>query len=319
MKSPVKMYNLKPIVEQGFTVELPKCMYKLSNIHEKRSTEEHVSSPARNLDIFDQVKQFLKNCQDIPGMAELEAKQHNILEQLAELKKQISSLRQNLSIQSDENSKNTIPVMQCIKPISNANLLPDTLVVNSNPSNPPYSLELLQRLLQKQIGLTVTSYLHSSVSSLPEESSKLKDSLVNFKPLTGVPVINISLIWKNINSNAEFLITHTPISGEVNLLRFLSRSANTNLNYDAEANSFEIDSLLDQSYLLVRSKTKVERAGILQTFNQSLGKAEWLLGKKQAGIADVAVYSAIKQAAVANQLSANLAKWYQRCCVLVAA
>lgn len=57
------MYTLKPVVVHDFAVEIPKCMYRLSNIHSPRKvdgSEEHVSSPAKKLDIFDQVKQFLK-------------------------------------------------------------------------------------------------------------------------------------------------------------------------------------------------------------------------------------------------------------------
>lgn len=63
MPSSIKMYHLKPVVVRDFVVKTPKCMYKLANIHSPKkvdSLENHVTPPNRNLDIFDQVKQFLK-------------------------------------------------------------------------------------------------------------------------------------------------------------------------------------------------------------------------------------------------------------------
>jgi len=315
MKAPIRMYSLKPIVVHDFVIETPKCMYRLNNIDGRRivdGSEDHVSSPAKKLDIFDQ------NCQEIPGMADLEAKQTDILEQLAQLKKQIYSLRCDLNIGKDSGAEEIPASTQCTRRILNKNSLPESLVIASNPSSPPYSLELLQRLLQNQIGLAVTSYLHSSVVSLPEPANRLKESLANFSPPAGIPVISVRLIWKNVNSNSEFLLSHIPISGEVNLLRFLSRLATTNLSYDSDADSVEIDSLLDQCYLLVRAKTKAERTSILQSFSKSLSKShQWLVGRNRAGIADLAAYSAIRQCLGPNDLGANLTKWYQRCGSLV--
>lgn len=311
MNGPTKMYLMKPIVNHDFIVELPQCMYRKKNIHRPRNTadgtEDHVSSSDKKLDIFDQ------NCEGIPGMAELEAKQNSILEQLAHLKKQIYSLKHDLNIQNDSSS-NEIPVLvKHPNPKSNKNTIPENIAINVNPASPPYSLEVLQRLLQNEIGLVVTSYIHSSVVSLPEPVSQLKESLVNFKPKSGIPVIKIRLIWKNLNSNGEFLLSHTPMVGEVNLLRFISRLTSSDLNYESDPNSVEVDSILDHCYLLVRAKTKTERTNILQVFNKSLSKSQWLVGKTRAGVADIAAYSAIKQSVAPNDLSVNLGKWYERC------
>lgn len=317
MNGPMKMYRMKPVFKHDFTVELPNCMYKMNNIHSQRNIgdgpEDHVSSPSKKLDIFDQ------NCQEIPGMAELEAKQSDILEQLAQLKKQISSLKCDLKLQNGSSS-NEVPVsIKFVRPVRITSSLPESIVLNANPSSPPYSLEILQRLLQNQIGLAVTSYLHSTVVSLPEPTLRLKESLVNFKPKSGVPVINVKLIWKNLDSNAQFLLSHTPVTGEVNLLRYLSRVTNSKLSYDSDANSLEIDSILDQCFLLVRAKTKAERTNILQIFSKALSKSQWLVGKNQAGIADIAAYSAVKQSLSPNELSVNLGKWFERCQMLVTA
>jgi len=76
-------------------------------------------------------------------------------------------------------------------------VLPDSLVITVNPLNPPYSLELLQKLLGDTVGLTVTSYLHSSVGKLSKEADQLRESLGSFEPSGGVPVVDLRLIWKN--------------------------------------------------------------------------------------------------------------------------
>ncbi|XP_030753214.1 probable aminoacyl tRNA synthase complex-interacting multifunctional protein 2 isoform X2 [Sitophilus oryzae] len=315
MNGPTKMYRMKPIVVHDFAVELPKCMYRMNNIHSSRNkadgTEDHVSLPNQKLDIFDQ------NSQGIPGMAELEAKQNDILKQLEQLKKQIHSLKCDLNIQNDTSSKVIPKVAQCTASKRTKNNIPSTIVINANPDSPPYSLEILQRLLQNQIALVVTSYLHSTIASLPDQANVLKSSLENFKLPAVVPVVNVSLIWKNISSNVEFLIAHTPISGEVNFLRYLSRSTDTQLSYDSDVKSNEIDSLLDQCYLLVRAKTKTERSEILQTLQKSLSKSQWLAGRSQPSVLDVAAYSAVRQCHLAKDLNVGLGKWYERSQALV--
>ncbi|KAJ8928262.1 hypothetical protein NQ314_019213 [Rhamnusium bicolor] len=116
-----------------------------------------------------------------------------------------------------------------------------------------------------------------------------------------------------VGANTELLVSHVPILGEVNLLRYLARAIKSPLNYDSDSDCIEIDSLLDICYLIVRARTKTERASLLQSLNKSLGKAQWLVGRSQASIADVAAYSAIKQASNMNEISANLGKWFHRC------
>lgn len=120
-------------------------------------------------------------------------------------------------------------------------------------------------------------------------------------------------------ADLELLVSHTPILGEVNLLRYLARLTNTNLNYENQPNPHEIDTILDLSYRLVHCQTKNERAQILQTFNKSLvSQQQWLAGRSQITIADLAAYSAIKQIVpVASEIKGNLKKWFDRCDALV--
>lgn len=100
------------------------------------------------------------------------------------------------------------------------------------------------------------------------------------------------------------------------MLRYLSRSIISQLSYDSDPDSLELDSLLDQCYLLARAKTKTERAGILQVLSKTVNKSSWLAGRDQLSVADLAVYSVIRQRDVSNELSASLTKWYQKCASL---
>lgn len=99
--------------------------------------------------------------------------------------------------------------------------------------------------------------------------------------------------------------------GEVNILRYLSR-INPSFNYDCLDKPYELDIVLDTCYRLVRCNTKTERSKLIQTFNKYLGKGQWLCGRNEITIADVAAASAIKQVAESD-IGVNLSKWYQRC------
>lgn len=70
------------------------------------------------------------------------------------------------------------------------------IVINASPNSPPYSLELAQKLLRDHLTLSVSVYVHSTVSQLSETARLLGNNLVNFKPNPTVPKLNLRLIWK---------------------------------------------------------------------------------------------------------------------------
>ncbi|XP_028131210.1 probable aminoacyl tRNA synthase complex-interacting multifunctional protein 2 isoform X1 [Diabrotica virgifera virgifera] len=315
MNGPIKMYRTRQIIHHDQKIDKPKCMYALKNIYSKDSQDmvdestDHVSRTNEKSTIFDQVKQFLKNNHQIPGMADLEAKQEEVLKQLADLKKQILSIKLDLKINANSVGTNkTCPSISAEK----LNALPD-LVVNASPTNPPYSLLIIQKLLHDIVELKVTSHIHSSVPTLNENAKQLGDSLASYVPKRGVPSVNIKLIWKNVGIDTELIVSHVPIFGEVNLLRYLTRVISSPLSYSSDSDSVEIDSILDTCYLLLRAKTKTEKAGHIATLNKSLGKSQWLAGRSRHSLGDLAAYSALKQVTSGSEINANMTKWYQRC------
>ncbi|XP_028131211.1 probable aminoacyl tRNA synthase complex-interacting multifunctional protein 2 isoform X2 [Diabrotica virgifera virgifera] len=309
MNGPIKMYRTRQIIHHDQKIDKPKCMYALKNIYSKDSQDmvdestDHVSRTNEKSTIFDQ------NNHQIPGMADLEAKQEEVLKQLADLKKQILSIKLDLKINANSVGTNkTCPSISAEK----LNALPD-LVVNASPTNPPYSLLIIQKLLHDIVELKVTSHIHSSVPTLNENAKQLGDSLASYVPKRGVPSVNIKLIWKNVGIDTELIVSHVPIFGEVNLLRYLTRVISSPLSYSSDSDSVEIDSILDTCYLLLRAKTKTEKAGHIATLNKSLGKSQWLAGRSRHSLGDLAAYSALKQVTSGSEINANMTKWYQRC------
>ncbi|KAG5899119.1 hypothetical protein JTB14_021621 [Gonioctena quinquepunctata] len=187
---------MKQIVNHDFPVKLPGCMYNLKNIQSQgangmvNGSVDHVATtPSKKLDIFDQ------NNHQIGGMAELEDKQEKILKQLAELKQQILTIKQHICPKTTSSS---------VK-IPQRNISHQDIVINVSPTNPPYSLEIIQKLLQDRVSLVFTTHLHSTVSSLTENAKQLENALLNFSPKSGVSKINVKLIWKNGEFDETFI------------------------------------------------------------------------------------------------------------------
>ncbi|CAH0555322.1 unnamed protein product [Brassicogethes aeneus] len=311
MNGPIKMYQTKPIVRHDVPVQLPTCMYKIKNIYGPRNGEvdpaDHVSTANKKLDISEQVKKFLKNNQKIPGMADLQARQEKILQQLADLKKQMLNIKAELKISNVTTNKTTLKIStQKIEDLPN-------IVIHAGPNYPPYSLALVQKLLQDQINLSITTHQHSSVPLLPKNAKELSDILTNFKPkASNLPTIYVRLIWNNVEADMELLVSIVPILGEVNALRYLSRCFTNVLSYEYDSDVSEIDSLLDVSHALISTKSTPEKTKLIQHFIKSLGKSSYLIGKTKITVADIAAVSALKQVAPSS-INGSLSQWVKRC------
>lgn len=97
----------------------------------------------------------------------------------------------------------------------------------------------------------------------------------------------------------------------MNILRYLARIAPSLLSYECLENVFEIDSVLDVTHCITRSRTKTERISLLQALNKKLGKSNFFCGHSNITIADVAVSSALKHVAD-SEINENMSKWLKR-------
>ncbi|XP_044753884.1 probable aminoacyl tRNA synthase complex-interacting multifunctional protein 2 [Coccinella septempunctata] len=306
------MYVLRPIISLDAQIELPKCMYRMKNFHAGAENELVGKNPPHpeNFGTFKQAEQFLKTVEN-REMAELEKRQEKLLGQLEELKKIMNSIRSSLKLPSkctnsqNLNSNNSNSGIKKKRSYE----VPD-IVINANPSYPPYFLLFLQQLLKKEVFLNISCYLHSSVSKLPNVCEAFLRKLKSQE--NGVPSVLIRLIWKEIGPVAELNIPHYPIQGEANILRYLVRILDNELNYERSQNMIKIDELLDLSYRLSFADSKTNRTSLIQSLNKNL-KSKWLTDQKEISIADVAVYDALKKFASNNEINGSLSKWFVQC------
>jgi hypothetical protein len=112
---------------------------------------------------------------------------------------------------------------------------------------------------------------------------------------------------------------HITIKGEVNILRYLSRLGPPRYNYELSndpATSARLDDILDTCYSLARCRTVKEQQSLIHSLNSCLGKSQFMAGGDGISVADIAVWSVLKQIDV-GPLSDSMNKWLQQCCHLL--
>lgn len=303
------MYAMKPIT---FLPELPHHtdkMYEMKNIHGECGRGDHTSTGIKIVaDVTEQVIEFLKN--PLPEYALLEARQEKILAQLAELKKQVSTLCDFLK-HTDQEKRPASHVKEENQVISdmhhNSEPIITDLIINVNPNKPPYSIIALQKVWN-DTNIKLQSYVHSSVSgNIPEicigDTNPSKPN-----------VVNLLLIWKEVE-NLELVsgLYNYSLFGEVNFLRYLSRILHMH-NFENHVDPVEatmLDTILDYCHCLQTEKSAKKQQSILQLITKKLGKNEWF-GKHKPNIVDIAVWSIIKQTPIQN-IPSNLTRWINTC------
>lgn len=312
MATSVKMYRLPKLASTPTVVDLPTCMYKMSPINKFASTDlassyygsttcatNYVSGPPGK----------------IGGLAELEMRQEAVLHRLQCLKQQLDKLQNNKCL-----TDQSMPSMSVVGAAAQSSPVKigtvHDLVIAANPDRPPYSLVLLRKLL-KNVGFPVycANHVHSSVKKVSEslqktftespEGDRSKHSLA------------FTLHWKDVSSPSLMVnpLHQTPISGEANIIRYVSRLFPLSSPYNYEATGTftsitETDNLLDQLTNQMICGNNKERQAVLRLLNGRLGRASWLMGDK-CSIVDVMAWSAVRQTGSEAGAPANVSKWYR--------
>jgi hypothetical protein len=117
-------------------------------------------------------------------------------------------------------------------------------------------------------------------------------------------------------------MNYTTIKGEVNVLRYLSRLGPPAFNYELNsdpATSARLDGLLDTCYTLARCRTVKEQQLAINELSGYLGKGRFMVGGNAISIADVAVWSVLRQIDVRLQrnMSSDMKRWLQHCSQLL--
>ncbi|XP_071514096.1 uncharacterized protein [Panulirus ornatus] len=190
------------------------------------------------------------------------------------------------------------------------------LVISANPDMPPFSLVLLRKFL-REAGWPVYSvnHLHSSVV----EVSDFLQRCFTDQPLgdRNKHKLAFTLHWKDVPAPNLMVnpLRQTQISGEANIIRYISRLFPLSSPYNYEASGTftaitETDQLLDQLMKQLANGNNKERQAMLRQLNGRLGKSTWLLGDT-CSIVDVLAWSLVKQARLDSGAAGNVAKWYK--------
>ncbi|XP_031351818.1 probable aminoacyl tRNA synthase complex-interacting multifunctional protein 2 isoform X2 [Photinus pyralis] len=293
MNGPVNFYKTREIIRHDVEVSVPNNMYKMKNIHDKKTKEgplvNHVSP------FQDSVNISMQKLEDQPEINGLEERLRNIIRELDEIRDDMSKLKAAVT----GHEPVVVPEL-------------NDMIVNANPSFPPYAILALQKLCAPVVNLVVGTHTHSSIPSLTPEAENLAQKLREFVPLADLPKISLRLIWKNVGPACELLATQLPICGEANVLRYFARVLPGLFIYENSDNVTDLDAALDIAYCLVQAKTKTERASHLQSLSKKLGKSQFLCAHAEITIADIAACSAIKQVAQ-NEVNQTMGKWLVRC------
>nr|CAD7579011.1 unnamed protein product [Timema californicum] len=313
MIGPTSMYTIRPIIKISEEIEYPKCMYMMKNLQKSHVTYAKKSTNITNsTSVLEQVKKLLK--MPLPEVMALETRQEAILDQLAQLKEQITGLREGLkqSIPSTPQRSRKLTITN----IPAQNGLIHDIVINASPKHPPYSILALYHLWGETLKLNISCHIHSTVHDVPEH-------LLSFRPTNSAasknsPLLNITIVWKEVGPDTELIVSplkHVAVRGEVNILRYLTRLGPPQFNYelsDAPADATQVDATLDACYLLSRCGAGKEQRALIGALAARLGKERFLSGGNQPSVADIAVWSALKQAGDAK-LGGDLARWFDQC------
>lgn len=184
-------------------------------------------------------------------------------------------------------------------------------MINANPNSVPHSLVALKKLWTDRLSINIQFYTHSSVASLTQSATNFQ-TLCTAHQSTSPVAVNVSVIWKNVDSVEMINGSSLPIVGESNVLRYFARIGPNEFNYESNgSNTNEIDSQLDLSELLAAAATAKDRQVILKGLNGLLGKNEYF-GGATARINDLCLASAVLRSTTEKELPPALLKWSRK-------
>lgn len=103
-----------------------------------------------------------------------------------------------------------------------------------------------------------------------------------------------------------------PISGEVNVLRYLASFLPMHYQFTDPVRKTEVDAWLDIAHVSLCHGDNKARQTILATLESHLNKRKYLVGNRLT-IADIGIFSAILQFQSTQSLKGSLNKWVKAC------
>jgi len=123
-------------------------------------------------------------------------------------------------------------------------------------------------------------------------------------------------VFAAVKSGASMVVSpskQAPVVGEANIARYLSRLLTP--RYDADiVTATQIDSLLDHAATLLHGNC--DTSDSLKSLGLVLGTKQWFVGADKPSLADILLWSAVKQRRLASSAPDNVRQWLARCDLL---
>jgi len=105
----------------------------------------------------------------------------------------------------------------------------------------------------------------------------------------------------------------TPVVGEANIARYLARLLTPRYDdIDSDiVSATETDSLLDHAAVLLHSNCDMPSA--VRSLGQLLARKKWFVGSDRPSLADIVIWSAIKQRRLTTTVPENVRQWLAKC------
>ncbi|XP_061702034.1 aminoacyl tRNA synthase complex-interacting multifunctional protein 2 [Syngnathoides biaculeatus] len=310
------MYQVKPMCGGDVKVDLPTCMYKLANIHERPlgDTCTHEHAP-------------LQNGMVDPSIKALETRQDEIMRKLYELKAAVEGLAKtvttpnadmDLTVSSSLSSQSaSFPVFKGSADLDmllgkDHGALHD-IVINANPAKPPFTLLVLHNLLSQRYRVLSTVHIHSSISSVPPQLLSCLGPRHPDSYARHLFQLGFTLIWKDVPKlQMKFSVQNmSPIEGEASVARFLFKLLAPYPSNAALATL--VDDWVDTAFLQLAEGSAKERATVVRALNSALDCDPWLVGC-DVSLADVACYCCLLlSGAISSSVPANVQRWLESC------
>lgn len=304
------MYRLKPYYDTDAPISLPDCMYTLRSVYANSSVPS-----------FEEATLVCRQQSVTVSVEDLERRQRCILKRLAELQRQVKVLADeqraaaaavNRSVSSCSKSAQKTAVITSMPTIND-------LVITAHPSSPPLSVFVLGQLLSSQCRVLTTSFIHSSAkNSVSQKLTRLFETDHGIITNRNAFQIGITIIWKDEKSGPSLMVEpnrQSAVCGEANIARYLARLLSPcydDVNAADIVTATQIDVLLDVAASLLRCQSS-QSTSMIKSLGAKLGRAPWFIGVDRPSLADIVLWSAVKQRSVGTQLTDNVRQWINRC------
>jgi hypothetical protein len=191
-------------------------------------------------------------------------------------------------------------------------------VIHSDPHYPPYSVIILLKLLAGRYRTEISTHVHSSVSVISSELQSFFNVPLG-NSYTG-SYVKVTLIWKKVGKDPLLIqcpISNSTVAGEVNIARYLNRLLEQKLTpvlvYESKGEAFagQVDAWLDCIYRAVIHGSNELCSGMKPSVSAVLNQQEWLACSMS--IADICLWSFLKQSPNLLNSSYGLKKWFEKC------